>query len=134
MKDRGKRGIDPAAGHELSQQEFMTVCRKQFNKIPDVRAVIQDLSIKGLHRLPGVPGGVHDPGAGLGKLAGYSKQIMDEMDKTGLVTDLDTNYALGQPELHVVPDRKKATERGVSVASIAEVIEAMIGGRPRRHL
>jgi len=53
---------------------------------------------------------------------------MDGLDHTGLVTDLDTNYSLGQPELHVVPDRKKATERGVSIASIAQSIEAMIGG------
>src|SRR5581483_1220753 len=61
-------------------------------------------------------------------LADYSQQIMDGLEKTGLVTDVDSNYALGQPELHVVPDRKKAIERGVSVAGIAQVIQSMIGG------
>ncbi|HXC64354.1 MAG TPA: efflux RND transporter permease subunit, partial [bacterium] len=35
---------------------------------------------------------------------------------------------LGQPELHVVPDRQKAALHGVSVASIAETVNAMIGG------
>jgi multidrug efflux pump subunit AcrB len=62
------------------------------------------------------------------KLAGYTKEIVDELDKIGLVTDLDTNYALGQPELHVVPDRKKAAEYGVSIAGISQVVESMIGG------
>ena len=128
MKDRGKRGIDPKAGHELSQQEFMAVCRKQFNKIPDVRAVIQDLSTRAFTASRGFPVEFTIQGPDWDKLADYSKQIMDGLDKTGLVTDLDTNYSLGQPELHVVPDRKKATEYGVSIASISQVVEAMIGG------
>ncbi len=128
MKDRGKRGIDPTVGHELSQQELMTVCRKQFNKIPDVRAVIQDLSIKAFSASRGFPVEFTVQGPDWGKLADYSQQLMDGLEKTGLVTDIDSNYSLGQPELHVVPDRKKAIERGVSVASIADVIQSMIGG------
>src|ERR1019366_445812 len=28
LKERGRRGIDPEAGHELSQQEFMNLCRR----------------------------------------------------------------------------------------------------------
>ena len=128
MKDRGKRGIDPTVGHELSQQEFMDVCRKQFNKIPDVRAVVQDLSIRAFTASRGFPVEFTVQGPDWNKLADYSKQIMEELEKTGLVTDLDTNYSLGQPELQVVPDRKKATEYGVSIASISQVVEAMIGG------
>ncbi|MBF0619351.1 MAG: efflux RND transporter permease subunit [Candidatus Omnitrophica bacterium] len=128
MKDKGRRGIDPKVGHELSQQEFMDVCRKKLNKIPDVRVVIQDLSTKAFSASRGFPVEFTVQGPDWDKLADYSKQIMDELDKTGLVTDLDTNYALGQPELHVVPDRKKATEYGVSIASIAQVVESMIGG------
>lgn len=128
MKDRGKRGIDPAVGHELSQQEFMALCRKQFNKVPDVRAVVQDLSIRAFTASRGFPVEFTVQGPDWSKLADYSKQIMDELEKTGLVTDLDTNYSLGQPELQVVPDRRKAMEYGVSIASISQVVEAMIGG------
>ena len=128
LKDRGQRGIDPAVGHELSQQELMTICRKEFNKIPDVHAVIQDLSIKAFSASRGFPVEFTIQGPDWGQLADYSKRMMDELEKTGLVTDLDSNFALGQPELHVRPDRKKAIERGVSVASIAQVIEATIGG------
>ena len=127
MKDRGKRGTDPSVRHELSQQEFMGVCRKEFNKIPDVRAVIRDFSTKAFSSGRGFPVEFTVQGPDWGKLADYSKQIMAELDKSGLVTDLDMNYALGQPELHVVPDRRKAAESGVSIASIAQVIEAMIG-------
>ena len=128
MKDRGKRGVDPAVRHELSQQEFMAVCRKQLNKIPDVRAVIQDLSTRAFTASRGFPVEFTVQGPDWGKLADYSKEIMKEMEKTGLVTDVDTNYSLGQPELHVVPNRKKASEYGVNIASISQVVEAMIGG------
>ncbi|MDD5702275.1 MAG: efflux RND transporter permease subunit [Dehalococcoidales bacterium] len=128
MKDRGKRGIDPTIGHELSQQEFMGVCRKQFNKIPDVHAVIQDLSIKAFTASRGFPVEFTVKGPDWDKLADYTKQIMAGLEKTGMVTDLDTNYALGQPELQVVPDRNKAAEYGVSISSISQVVQAMIGG------
>ncbi|MBF0522267.1 MAG: efflux RND transporter permease subunit [Candidatus Omnitrophica bacterium] len=128
MKDPGKRGIDLSVGHELSQQEFMGVCRKQFNKIPDVRAVIQDLSTRAFTSSRGFPVEFTIQGPDWDQLAEYSRQMVDGLDKTGLVTDLDTNYALGQPELHVVPDRKKAPQYGVSVASISQVVESMIGG------
>jgi HAE1 family hydrophobic/amphiphilic exporter-1 len=128
MKDKGKRGIDKKVGHELSQQEFMAVCRKEFNKIPDVHAVIQDLSLRAFTASRGFPVEFTIQGPEWNKLADYSKQIMDNLEKTNLVTDLDTNYSIGQPELHVVPDRKKAAEYGVSIANVSQVVEAMIGG------
>jgi len=128
MKDRGHRGLDPAKGHELSQQEFMDVCRKKFNKVPDLHAVIQDLSTKAFTASRGFPVEFTVQGPDWDKLADYSKQIMDGLEKTGLVTDLDTNYSLGQPELQVVPDRKKAADYGVSISTISQDVEAMIGG------
>lgn len=128
MKDQGKRGIDPTVGHELSQQELMDICRKQFNAIPDLRAVIQDLSARAITASRGFPVEFTVQGPDWDTLAKYSKQIMEELDKTGLVTDIDTNYSLGQPELHIIPDRNKAAEYGVSISSISQLIESMIGG------
>ncbi|MDB5037670.1 MAG: acriflavin resistance protein [Bacteriovoracaceae bacterium] len=128
MKDRGHRGVDQAAGHELSQQEFMAVCRKEFNKIPDVRAVIQDLSQKTFVASRGFPVEFTVQGPEWDDLAKYSHQIMEALDKTGLMTDLDTDYQVGMPELHVLPDRQKAADHGVSIASIDETVNAMIGG------
>lgn len=128
MKDKGKRGMDAQAGHELTQQEFMGTCRKELKKIQDIKVVLQDPSTKSFTSSRGFPVEFLVQGPDWGKLADYSKQMVDELDKTGLVTDMDTNYELGQPELHVVPDRKKAAEYGVSIASISQTVEAMIGG------
>ncbi len=130
MKDPGQRGIDPTAGHELRQQEFMDVCRKRFNQIPDVTAVVQDLSSRAFSSSRGFPVEFTVQGPDWEKLASYSQQIIDSLKKTGLVIDVDMNYSIGRPELRIVPDREKAAASGVSIQGISQVVESMIGGVP----
>lgn len=128
MKDKGKRGIDPTIGHELSQLEFMGVCRTAFKQVKDVRVSLQDLSTKSFVASRGYPIEFTVGGPEWDKLAQYSQQIMDELDKSGMATDLDSDYLAGMPELHVVPDRAKAMARGVNVATIDQTVNAAIGG------
>jgi multidrug efflux pump subunit AcrB len=128
LKPKGRRGIDPRAGHELTQQEFMGVCRKFMNKIPDVKAVAQDLSLRSFTASRGFPVEFTVQGPDWDELAVYTKRLMEHLDKTGLVTDLDTDYKVGMPEMHIIPDRNKATARGVSVVAIGNVMNSMIGG------
>lgn len=44
------------------------------------------------------------------------------------MVDVDSDYQLGMPEIQIFPDREKAAMRGVSVSSIGNAINAMIGG------
>ena len=128
MKAKGKRGINSEVGHELSQQEFMAVCRTQFKLIPKLKASLQDLSTKGFSASRGYPVEFTVQGPEWKQLAGYSQQIANELDKSGLVTDLDIDYAADMPELQVIPDRLKASDRGVSTFNIGQAVNAMIGG------
>jgi HAE1 family hydrophobic/amphiphilic exporter-1 len=128
LKPKGERGIDPQAGHELTQQEFMGVCRTIINKIPDIKAVGQDLSLRSFSASRGFPIEFTLKGPDWDGLAKYTDQLTAAMEKSGLMTDIDTDYKVGQPEMHVIPDRNQATIRGVSVVAIGEVINAMIGG------
>ena len=50
------------------------------------------------------------------------------MRQSGLVTDVDTDYQVGMPEVQVVPDRNRAADLGVSMATIGETVNAAIGG------
>ena len=52
---------------------------------------------------------------------------MDRMNKSGLVTDVDTDYQMGMPEVRVAPDRARASARGVTVTNIADTISATVG-------
>ena len=128
LKEKGSRGKDRTAGHELNQLEFMDLCRKEFKTIPKLRAVIQDLSVKSFTASRGFPVEFTVQGPEWETLADLTNQIVKELEKTGLVTDIDTDYDSKMPEFHVIPDRLKAAARGVSVANIGQTVNAMIGG------
>ncbi len=128
MKPRGERGIDPELQHEPSQQELAAITRKALQKIPDVKASIQDLSLRGFGASIGFPIEFSVQGRDWEKLAGYSKTIMDKMNAAGLMTDINTDYKEGKPEIQIIPDRAKAAARGVSINAISQTINATVGG------
>jgi hydrophobe/amphiphile efflux-1 (HAE1) family protein len=127
LKPRDERGIDPKAGHVLSQQELMDVSRRALRKIKDLKVSVQDLSMRGFAASRGYPVEFSVQGPNWEKLAEYSQTIMDRLDATGLVTDTDTDYLKGKPEIQVIPDRARAAARGVSINAISETVNAMVG-------
>lgn len=127
MKPKGERGVDPKAGHELSQQELMAVTRHALKKL-DLKASIQDLSQRGFTASRGFPVEFAVQGRDWDKLVGYSETIIEKLNATGLVTDADSDYLLGKPEIQIIPDRARAAERGVSIQAISQTVNAMVGG------
>lgn len=128
LQPKGQRGIDPETGKELSQQEFMDMARKAFVKIPDLRPILMDLSQRGFSGGRGYPVEFTVIGSNWEKLAEQSEALMASMKDSGLMTDVDSNYLLGMPEVQIIPDRKEAALYGVSVASIGRTVNALIGG------
>ncbi len=117
------------SGHYETQGQFMQIVRKQFNSIPGVdRASIQDLSLTGFTAQRGFPIEFTVRGPDWEKLGQFSQEVMKRMKASGTMVDVDTDYQLGMPELQVYPDRARAAEHGVSVLSIADTINAMVGG------
>jgi HAE1 family hydrophobic/amphiphilic exporter-1 len=108
----------------------MDVVRRNVNAIPGVRAVLVDPSQGGFSasRGGGFPVELTVRGRDWDKLAAYSKQITSEMVASGLVTDVDSDYQVGMPEVRVVPDRNKAADLGISMADIGQTVNAAIGG------
>lgn len=128
LKDPKERGADPETGKILSQEKFMQVARKELAKIPDVRPVLMDLSQRGFSGGRGYPIEFTVLGSDWEKLANSAQTIMKEMEKSGLMVDVDSNYLLGMPEIQVKPDRIAAAQHGVSIASIGSTVSALIGG------
>ena len=127
MHNKGERGRDPETGRELSQQDLMQVARQAIKQLK-LKASIQDLSARGFTASRGSPVEFSIQGREWEKLAEYTTLIMEKLEATGLVTDVDTNYQLGKPELQVVPDRERAAQRGVSIQAISRTINALVGG------
>jgi len=128
LKQPKDRPVDPVLHRRLGQQEIMARSREDFNKIPDVKAILQDLSMRGFAAQRGFPIEFTIRGPNWEKLAGYAEAIQNEMKQNNLFEDVDTDYLSGMLEVHVVPDRDKAFDRGVSIHTIAQTINAMIGG------
>lgn len=128
LKPKGQRGVDPETSKELSQADFMQIARKNLAKIPDVRPVLMDMSMRGFSSGRGFPVEFTVLGSDWETLAKASADIMEEMKKTGKMVDVDSDYLLGMPEIQIVPDRIGAAHRGIRVASIGNSVNALIGG------
>jgi HAE1 family hydrophobic/amphiphilic exporter-1 len=113
---------------KLSQFDFMNKARKELSKDPKVKFFMQDLSARGFGGGRGYPIEFNVLGPNWEKLAAESTKLMEEMKNSGLMTDVDTNYLLGMPEIQIVPDRIQAALHGVSITSIGETVGALIGG------
>ncbi len=128
MKQPHERPVAAPFERRPTQQEFMAFMRGEIKKIPGVKRVaLQDLSQQGFTAQRGYPIQFSVQGPSWERLAEYSGKIMNMLNDSGLVTDLDTDYQPGMPEVKVIPDRAKAAVQGVTISSIANTISAAVG-------
>jgi multidrug efflux pump len=128
LKEPGQRPRDPGRGRRLTQLELMDVVRQAWNQIPGVRAIMQDPSQQGFSTSRGFPVELAIRGRDWETLAHATQELMEQMRQSSLVTDVDSDYQVGMPEVQVVPDRNRAADLGVSMADIGETVNAAIGG------
>ncbi|MBF0387754.1 MAG: efflux RND transporter permease subunit [Candidatus Omnitrophica bacterium] len=121
-------GLKNDSGHRLSQGDLMGIFRKELNKIKDLKARIQDLSLSGFSAQRGFPIEFSVRGPDWDKLVEYSDSMQEQMAKSGLMTDVDSDYQPGASEVRVEPDRKKADDRGVSMQNIGSAVNVLFGG------
>jgi multidrug efflux pump len=131
MKEQDERPVDPRTGKRLSQQELMNVTRQATSTIPGAMIVMMDFSQRGFS--PGRGGGAFPVefnirGADWDTLGRSSRVIMEKLRESGLVTDVNSDYRVGMPEVQVIPDRNKAADLGISMSEIGETINSAIGG------
>ena len=118
----------PPKERAKTQADFAAMIRKEFNSYPGVRAVVQDLSQQGFTASRGFPVEFSVRGPEWEKLVQLSTEMREKLNASGLVTDVDTDYQVGMPELRIVPDRDRAADLGVSAEDVALTINALVGG------
>ena len=123
LVDKSKRSI--------SQADMILKFRQELTAMPelaDVKIWFGDLSSRGLSSGQPAPVAFNIRGLEYDKLNEIVTKIVTQLNATGLVTDLNTNYRSGMPEAQITPDRAAAAERGVSVEAIAATVNVAIGG------
>ncbi|MBX3187090.1 MAG: efflux RND transporter permease subunit [Labilithrix sp.] len=118
----------PPNERTMSAAQLSQALRKELQGIAGLRASIQDPSQQGFGSTRSSPVDFTIRGASWDELVASSVQIRDELEASGLVTDINSDYQLGGQELQVVPDRRRATELGVSVADLGATVSALVGG------
>ncbi len=58
-----------------------------------------------------------------------ANDVSDVLEKVSGVHDLGTLHSLGQPSVHIVPDRLACARYGLNTGDVGNVIQAAIGGR-----
>ena len=128
LKDPKDRPYDPKLKRRPTQQDVMDQFRTDVNKIPNVKAIMQDLSTRGFSATRGYPIEFSIRGPDWDKLVEYSQLIQDKMKKSPYFQDVDSDYRSGLTEVRIYPDRDKAFGHAASVETIARTVNAMIGG------
>jgi HAE1 family hydrophobic/amphiphilic exporter-1 len=90
--------------------------------------MIQDPSSAGFGGGRGFPIEFKITGPNWQKLFELSQKTMDEMNKSGHFTDVDSNYKGLVPEIQIIPNREKARLRNVSMDAIGQTLNAMVAG------
>ncbi len=119
LRDREER--------QRSSQEIIAAARANLSTIPGRRISLIDPNM-----MMGSSGGqfavMLSGSLSLIELDRLADQMIAELEKRGGLVDLDKSLKLGLPELRVVPDREKAAALGVDAATLAQVVQVMIGG------
>jgi len=129
MKEKKRRPRIGDDRHLETQQDFMALVRKQLSPVKDIERVsIRDLSQSGFSAKRGYPVQFMVQGPDWEKLAVLSETFMRKMKDSGLMTDVDTDYNPGMPEIQIRPNRAKTAESGITARAIGDTVNAMFGG------
>lgn len=121
LVDRDKR--------KISQADLIQQVRKEIKKrVPGMESIVQDLSLRGFAASRGFPVEFIIQGPNWDELTELTNKVMAKMKDSHQVVDVNTDVQSGMPEVEIVPNRKKLAEHAVSVSTVTNVVNTLMGG------
>src|SRR5262249_49619914 len=118
----------PADERGWTQTDVMNRVRTLLSDIPGMRAVVLALSTQGSTPSRGYPVDFAVQGPEWQKVTELSERIKEAMTDSGMVTDVNSDFRPGMPEVRLVPDREKAAELGIPMQRLAFTLNVAFGG------
>jgi multidrug efflux pump subunit AcrB len=106
----------------------MSELREKFKAVKGMRISMRDISARNLSSGRQNPLAINLRGPDLKILQQKSEELIQRLEQEKLAVDLDTDFRSGIPELILTPDRKKMADRGVSIETVGQLLNAGIGG------
>jgi HAE1 family hydrophobic/amphiphilic exporter-1 len=120
---------DPKA-RKATQRQVMDRVRDELQmRLPNTQVFGQDLSLTGLSASRGFPVEFTIEGPDWDKLSEVSKTLIDRLKQTNELADINTDFQDGMPEIDVIPDRQRASSRGISINSMGQEVSVLMGGQ-----
>ena len=120
--------LQPRSERKFTQAELMTQFRDDIGKLSNLKVFAQDLSMRGFTAQRGFPIEFNLRGPDWKMLNDQSSLIIEQLKNEGLITDVDTDFKLGMPEVRVKPLRDQAAASGVDIQNLVDTVSAAIGG------
>lgn len=121
LQDLGER--------DFSQFDVMRQAREILKDFPDLRTSVSDISAIQGRGQDTRTFQVSLTGPDLNKLETYAAQLKHGLARVSGMVDVDTTLSLRKPELRVNIDRDRASDLGISVQSIANTLNVLVGGQ-----
>jgi multidrug efflux pump len=120
---------DPSE-RERSQQEIVDMVSRNMYRFPNIRAFpVQEQTIS-VNRRGGQPLQYVIQNNDFEKLRQVLPQFLDEVNKSNVLTQADADLKFNKPELRITIDRLKASDMGVTMASVSQSLQlALSNGR-----
>ncbi len=121
-------GLKHMSERNRNQQAIMQDARGRLKKYTELRLGIQNINLVSGGGFRQTPFNLVIRGPELEKLDEYSKTLIKRLSAIPGFVDTDTGQALRHPETQVRIDRKKASDLGVKMDTIASGLRVMVGG------
>jgi len=118
----------PRNKRDIGQPAVMTRFRTELNKIKDLEVFVLDPLSGNFSPKRGTTLEMSVRGSDYKVLHEKVDEMIKRYKASGLMTDIDTDFREGAPEVRVIPDREKAALSNVSMKTISGTINAAIGG------
>ena len=121
-------GLKHLAERKRDQQIIMQEARARLKAYSGLRLSAQNINLVSGGGFKQTPFNLIIRGPELTKLDEYAKTLIKRLSAIPGFVDTDTGQALRHPETQVHIDRKKASDLGVKVDTIASSLRTMVGG------
>ncbi len=113
-----------------SQFEIMAAAREILKEYPDLRCSVSDVAAIQASGQDTRTFQMSIQGPDLDKLEQYATTLKGKLKSIEGLADVDTTWANRKPEVQVTIDRERASDLGISVETIANSLNILVGGQP----